>query len=65
MFVDDAIGYNLDIVFPGFVIDSYYSIRVSRDADFSIDPRHSYDLVEEIRKNVKKRKTGRANRIGL
>ncbi|WP_455496954.1 polyphosphate kinase 1 [Coprobacter sp.] len=63
MFVDDAIGYNLDIVFPGFVIDSYYSIRVSRDADFSIDPRHSYDLVEEIRKNVKKRKTGRANRM--
>lgn len=63
MFVDDAIGYNLDIVFPGFIIDSYYSIRVSRDADFSIDPRHSYDLVEEIQKNVKRRKTGRANRM--
>ena len=38
MFIDDAIGYNLDIVFPGFIIDSYYSIRISRDADFSIDP---------------------------
>lgn len=63
MFVDDAIGYNLDVVFPGFIIDSYYSIRVSRDADFSIDPLHNNDLVEEIQKNVKRRKTGRANRM--
>lgn len=63
MFIDDAIGYNLDIVFPGFIIDSYYSIRISRDADFSIDPHRDYDLVEEIQKSVKKRKTGRTNRM--
>lgn len=60
MFIDDAIGYNLDIVFPGFIVDSYYSIRISRDADFSIDPHRNYDLVKEIQKSVKKRKTGRA-----
>lgn len=63
MFIDDAIGYNLDIVFPGFIVDSYYSIRISRDADFSIDPHRNYDLVKEIQKSVKKRKTGRANRM--
>ena len=63
MFIDDAIGYNLDNVFPGFIVDSYYSIRISRDADFSIDPHRNYDLVKEIQKSVKKRKTGRANRM--
>ena len=64
MFVDDAIGYNLDIVFPGFVVDAYYSVtRVSRDADFSIDSNQKENIVDEIRKHVKKRKTGVANRL--
>ena len=63
MFVDDFIVYNLDIVFPGFVVDAYYSVRVSRDADFSIDSNQKENIVDEIRKHVKKRKTGVANRL--
>ena len=63
MFIDDAIGYNLDIVFPGFNVDAYYSVRVSRDADFAIDSNQKDNIVDEIRKHVKKRKTGVANRL--
>ncbi|MGL4293470.1 MAG: polyphosphate kinase 1 [Bacteroidales bacterium] len=63
MFVEDLIKANLDVIFPGFVIDSSYTIRVSRDADFLIPIESKQTLVEEIRRNVRKRKIGAANRL--
>lgn len=63
MFIDDMIALNLDIVFPGFDIDSHYAIRVSRDADFSIEPKEGANIVDAVRKRVKKRKIGNANRL--
>lgn len=63
MFIDDMIALNLDIVFPGFDIDSHYAIRVSRDADFSIEPKEGVNIVDAVRKRVKKRKIGNANRL--
>lgn len=63
IFIDDAIGMHLDIIFPGFKVDSYFSIRVSRDADFSIESVKKEQVVEEIKKRVKKRKTGSTNRM--
>ncbi|HAD01872.1 MAG TPA: RNA degradosome polyphosphate kinase, partial [Porphyromonadaceae bacterium] len=32
MFIDDIIRANLQSVFPGYIIDSCYSIKISRDA---------------------------------
>ena len=63
MFIDDMIALNLDIVFPGFDIDSHYAIRVSRDADFSIEAKEGGNIVGAVRKRVKKRKIGNANRL--
>ena len=63
MFIDDMIALNLDIVFPGFDIDSHYAIRVSRDADFSIEAKEGGNIVDAVRKRVKKRKIGNANRL--
>lgn len=63
MFIDDMIALNLDIVFPGFDIDSHYAIRVSRDADFSIEAKEGSNIVDAVRKRVKKRKIGNANRL--
>ncbi len=57
------IKYNLDQVFPGFDIDSAYNIRVSRDADFFLSSENRQTIVEEIRKSVRKRKIGVANRF--
>ncbi len=63
MFIDDMIALNLDTVFPGFEIDSHYTLRVSRDADFSIEAKENGTLVDAVRKRVKRRKIGNANRL--
>ena len=63
IFIDDIISLNLDIIFPGFIVDSHYEIRVSRNADFSIETKDGGNLVDEVRKRVKKRKIGNANRL--
>ncbi len=63
MFAEDMIEANLDMVFPGFEVESVYTVRVSRDADFLIPIETEQTLVEEIRKNVRKRKIGVANRF--
>lgn len=54
MFIDDMIALNLDVVFPGFIIDSHYAIRVSRDADFSIEAKEVANIVDAVRKRVKR-----------
>lgn len=63
MFVEDLIKANLSVVFPGFKVKEAYTIRVSRDADFLIPFETKQTLVEEIRRNVRKRKIGVANRL--
>ena len=37
MFIDDIIRANLQSVFPGYEIDSCYSIKISRDADIYLE----------------------------
>ena len=63
MFVDDIIRANLPSVFPGYEIDSCYSIKISRDADIYIGDESRGNLVENIRKNVQRRKIGALSRF--
>ena len=35
MFIDDIIRANLSSIFPGYVVESCYSIKISRDAEFT------------------------------
>jgi polyphosphate kinase len=59
MFLDDVIKANLSQIFPGYEIDSVYSIKISRDADIMIDENGSKDaMVADIKSKVKKRKIG-------
>ena len=58
MFIDDIIRANLQNVFPGYIIDGCYSIKISRDADIYLDDESRANIVENIRKKVKKRKIG-------
>ena len=60
MFLEDIIKANLDVIFPGYRVDSAFSIKISRDADILIDDHAatSADLVEQVKKKVKKRKIG-------
>ena len=63
MFIDDIIRANLSSIFPGYVVDSCYSIKISRDADIYLDDEKNGNIVESIRKKVKKRKIGALSRF--
>ena len=63
MFIDDIIRANLQSVFPGYEIDSCYSIKISRDADIYLEDEGKGSILEKIRKKVKKRKIGALSRF--
>lgn len=58
IFLDDIIKQKLHILFPGYVIDATYSIKLSRNADLLLDDEVQGDFVEQIRNSLSKRKTG-------
>ncbi|MDR0962906.1 MAG: polyphosphate kinase 1, partial [Mediterranea sp.] len=59
MYIDDIIKANLDVVFPGYDIESSYCIKISRDADILIDDAaDTSEIIEQIKTKVKKRKIG-------
>ncbi len=63
MFIDDVIKANLVSVFPGYEIIDCFSIKISRDADFSLEDEDKKDIAEEILKKVRKRKIGAVTRF--
>ncbi|MDO5664528.1 MAG: polyphosphate kinase 1 [Bacteroidia bacterium] len=63
MFIDDVIKANLQSVFPGYEIVDCYSMKISRDADFSLENEDQKDIAERILKKVRKRKIGAVTRF--
>ncbi|MGI6073654.1 MAG: polyphosphate kinase 1 [Fermentimonas sp.] len=63
MFIDDVIKANLKSIFPGYDIIDCYSIKISRDADFSLEDEDQKDIAENILKKVRKRKIGAVTRF--
>ncbi|MDL2278741.1 RNA degradosome polyphosphate kinase [Parabacteroides sp. OttesenSCG-928-G07] len=63
MFSDDLIRANLSSVFPGYDVKDCYSIKISRDADIYLEDTKVSNIVEHIRKKVKKRKIGALSRF--
>ena len=63
MFIDDVIKANLQSVFPGYTIVDCYSIKISRDADFSLENEDQKDIAERILRKVRKRKIGAVTRF--
>lgn len=63
IFLDDIIRLFLDQIFPGYEIDSAYSIKLTRDAELYIDDEFSGNLLEKIQKSLSKRKTGVPSRF--
>ncbi len=58
MFLEDIIRIGLNILFPGYKVDSSYCIKISRNAELPIEDEFKGNLVEKIRKGLSKRKTG-------
>lgn len=63
MFIDDVIKANMKSVFPGYDIVDCFSIKISRDADFSLEEEDRNDIAEEILRKVRKRKIGAVTRF--
>jgi polyphosphate kinase len=63
MFIDDAIRANLGWLFPGYIIDSCYSIKISRDADIDLDDVGDIDIVAGMRLKLRERKNGYPSRV--
>lgn len=63
MFIDDIIRANLTNVFPGYQVSECYSLKISRDADFSIEEEDHKNIAEKILKKVRNRKTGAVTRF--
>ncbi len=63
MFIDDVIKANLKSVFPGYDIVDCFSVKISRDADFSLEDEDQKDIAEKILRKVRKRKIGAVTRF--
>jgi len=63
VFLDDIVRMNLDALFPGYEVDSAYSIKISRDADLGIEDEFTGDLAVKINDSLIKRKTGVPSRF--
>ncbi len=61
--LDDVVRYYLNDLFPGFTILQTYSIKLTRDAELYIDDEYGGDLVEKIKKSIRKRNVGSASRL--
>ncbi|GMA51373.1 polyphosphate kinase [Alicyclobacillus contaminans] len=63
IFLEEIIRMHLSDLFRGKEIVSASSFRITRDADLSLNEQEAEDLLEEIEKELQKRRSGDAVRI--
>jgi len=64
MFAEDVISANLQDIFTGYKVEGSYNVKVSRDGDIFIDDDEPQsNLLETIRKKIRKRKIGDVSRF--
>jgi len=62
-FLDDVIRENLQEVFPAFTIHAAYAVKLTRDAEMSLEDEFAGDIAEKIEKQLEKRDAGHATRL--
>lgn len=62
-FIDDIIRMNLDAVFPDFEVLECCSFKLNKDADLHIEDEYRGDLIQKIRKQIRKRNLGDPSRF--
>jgi polyphosphate kinase len=63
MFLDDVIRWCLDDRFPHHTVHGAYAIKLTRDAELELGDEFSGDLLEKVKKALKKRSEGPPSRF--
>lgn len=63
LFLDDVIRENLGEVFSGYSVHGAWSLKLTRDAEMSIEDEFIGDIAEKIEKQLEKRDVGHATRL--
>lgn len=58
IFLDDIVRYCLPQIFRGYEVAESYSIKITRDAELYIEDEFTGNLLDKIKKGLKKRTTG-------
>ncbi|MGW8323586.1 MAG: hypothetical protein ACWGSD_18740, partial [Thermodesulfobacteriota bacterium] len=63
LFLEDVIRLSLQEVFPDYEVGSAFGVKLSRDAELYLEDEFEGDLIQKIRKSLKKRETGLPSRF--
>jgi len=61
--LDDIVRHTIRYIFPGYKVRDTYSVKLTRDAELYIDDEYSGNLINKIKKSIKKRNVGPASRL--
>ncbi len=63
--LEQVIAHNLDALFPGMEILSYYPFRITRDAELDIEEEEADDLISALQEELRKQKFGSVVRMEI
>lgn len=63
MFLEDVIMKHITKLFPGYVVEEWYTIKLTRDADFEYDEYEEEELIDAIKNLSSSRTLGKPNRF--
>lgn len=63
LFLDDAIRLCAPLFFTGFKLAACYAVKLSRDAELYLDEEFAENVVDKVRRSLKKRRTGVPSRF--
>lgn len=56
--LEQVIGQNLTFLFPGMVVEEYYTFRITRNADLFVEEDDADDLMLALEQELRKRRLG-------
>jgi polyphosphate kinase len=63
VFLEDLVASNLDLLFPGMIVETSYAFRITRDADIEIELDEAEDLLTAVEEGVESRRVGAPTRL--
>ena len=56
--LEQLVAFNLQLLFPGMVVEGHYFFRITRDADLELRDLEADDLMEALQEGLRKRRMG-------